>query len=108
MGKHTEGPWTPIEKGHRTPGCGEHPHIVAADGTVVMDGEWYSSVPNPDNARLFAAAPDLLDALEGYMDAVQLMNSAMKDGGNVHGAISNLIGCEDNARQAIARARGEA
>lgn len=38
------------------------------------------------------------NALKNYMDAVEMMNAAMKDGGNVHGAISNLIGATDNAR----------
>lgn len=38
------------------------------------------------------------NALKNYMGAVEMMNAAMKDGGNVHGAISNLIGATDNAR----------
>lgn len=48
----------------------------------------------------------LLAALEGYMGAVALMNSAMQDGGNVQGALSALIGAEDMAHAAIAAAKG--
>lgn len=50
---------------------------------------------------------ELLIALKGYMGAVDTMNAAMKDGVNVHGAISALIGCEEMAHQAIANATGE-
>jgi len=98
MGKHTDGPWVLELEGHYTPGCGEHPHIVAADGTVVMDGEWYSSVPDLDNARLFCAAPDLLEALE---EAMSMLGERL---------IKDTLGYEWNekATAAIARARGEA
>ncbi|BBJ66287.1 hypothetical protein [Enterobacter sp. 18A13] len=59
------------------------------------------------NAQLIAAAPDLLEALQGYMSAVSEMNEAMKDGYNVQGAMSALIGWEDMARAAISKALGE-
>lgn len=59
------------------------------------------------NAYLIAAAPDLLEALQGYMSAVSEMNEAMKDGYNVQGAMSALIGWEDMARAAISKALGE-
>ena len=59
------------------------------------------------NAHLIAAAPDLLEALQGYMSAVSKMNEAMKDGCNVQGAMSALIGWEDMARAAISKALGE-
>lgn len=60
-----------------------------------------------EDARLIAAAPDLLEALQGYMSAVSEMNEAMKDGYNVQGAMSALIGWEDMARAAISKALGE-
>lgn len=56
------------------------------------------------NAKLIAAAPDLLKALKGYMAAVDLMNAAMKDGINVHGAIAGIVGAEDEANWAIQKA----
>ncbi|EPH2679877.1 hypothetical protein R2987_004983 [Enterobacter cloacae] len=59
------------------------------------------------NAQLIAAAPDLLEALQGYMSAVSEINEAMKDGYNVQGAMSSLIGWEDMARAAISKALGE-
>ncbi|WP_143338595.1 hypothetical protein [Cronobacter sakazakii] len=49
----------------------------------------------------------LLEALQGYMSAVKDMSEAMKDGYNVQGAISALVGWEDMARAAIAKAIGE-
>ncbi|MEE3504878.1 hypothetical protein QN399_01130 [Pseudomonas sp. 10C3] len=55
-------------------------------------------------AQLMVAAPDLLEALKSYMFAVALMNEAMKDGINVHGAISGLVGAEDMANFAIQKA----
>ncbi|MDU3074930.1 MAG: hypothetical protein E7B29_01155 [Mixta calida] len=58
------------------------------------------------NARLIAAAPELLEALQTYMAAVNQMNVAMNDGVNVQGAMSNLVGSEDMARAAIAKALG--
>ena len=60
------------------------------------------------NAQLISAAPDLLEALQGYMLAVSKMNEAMKDGYNVQGAMSALIGWEDMARAAISKALGSA
>lgn len=60
-----------------------------------------------EDARLIAAAPDLLEALQGYMSAVSEMNEAMKDGYNVQGAMSALIGWEDMARAAISKALGD-
>lgn len=59
------------------------------------------------NTRLVSAAPDLLEALQGYMSAVSEMNEAMKDGYNVQGAMTALIGWEDMARAAISKALGE-
>lgn len=50
---------------------------------------------------------ELLEALQGYMSAVSEMNEAMKDGYNVQGAMSALIGWEDMARAAISKALGE-
>lgn len=60
-----------------------------------------------NNGSLIAAAPDLLEALQGYMSAVSEINEAMKDGYNVQGAMSALIGWEEMARAAISKALGE-
>jgi hypothetical protein len=60
-----------------------------------------------DYDALLAERDELLAALEGYMFAHSLMNEALNDGVNVHGAISNFTGSEDNASAAIAKARGD-
>ncbi len=57
---------------------------------------------------LQAQLDDLLAALEGYMGATERMDSAMVDGLNVQGAISELIGWKDMAVAAIAKAKGGA
>lgn len=44
----------------------------------------------------------LVAALEGLLNATSTMNAAMDDGANIHGAVSGLIGAEDNARTALA------
>lgn len=55
MSKHTPGPWRYDYK----PGyCGE---IVSTDGTSVCS---FTDEPTKDNARLIAAAPDLLSNLQ--------------------------------------------
>lgn len=71
-------------------------HIVGGDGWAFNDAD----------KRLIAAAPGLLEALQTYMAAVNQMNVAMNDGVNVQGAMSNLVGSEDMARAAIAKALG--
>ncbi|WP_105634303.1 hypothetical protein [Cronobacter dublinensis] len=76
------------------------------DSYAMSDGHTSLSVSKADMA-LIAAAPDLLEALQGYMSAVKYMSEAMKDGYNVQGAISALVGWEDMAREAIAKAIGE-
>lgn len=63
--KHTPGPWL-IEKD----GSAEHRNkanvIRGADGTMIVYGQ-----ANDADARLIAAAPDLLDALQVMLDAAQ-------------------------------------
>jgi cysteinyl-tRNA synthetase len=61
-------------------------------------------------ASMRASREALAVALTDYMQAVAQMNAAMKDGINVQGAVSALIGCEDNANAALAQhaKKGEA
>lgn len=103
---HTPGPW---RQGENYPsrilaGEGSAARIVA--GTCLPVDEETPNETELANARLIAAAPDLLEALKLYMASVELMNAAMKDGGNVHGALSALVGAEDMANWAIAKAEG--
>lgn len=110
MSAHTPGPWEFAESEQ-----GEDDQrffIVSSRGVV---GYWQGHKDRHQNdywllteadARLIAAAPELLASLVGYMAAVELMNAAMNDGVNVQGAISNLMGWEDQAKDAIAKATG--
>ena len=98
--KHTSGPWvfdevrTDCGRAFRI-GSGEM--LTAGKGCCII----YDDYPgNPDNerkanARLIAAAPDLLEALERSLNWL-----ASYPGGGA-------IGVYDQARAAIAKARGE-
>ena len=58
--------------------------------------------------RVRLPADDLLrqaiEALWEYMTSVDLMNAAMRDGLNVHGALSQFTAAEDKARAVLAAA----
>lgn len=98
MNKHTPGPWNRI-KGDR--------NVYSASGTVcktpaILGGG--SAATNWEaNARLIAAAPDLLEALE---DALSDYDAWMKDADVTPN--ESLLAWTNKARAAIARARGEA
>lgn len=77
--------------------------VLCNDEIIVGGDSWMF---NEANKKLIAAAPKLLEALQNYMAAVNQMNAAMNDGVNVQGAMSNLVGSEDMARAAIAKALG--
>ena len=89
MNKHTPGPWNRI-KGDR--------NVYSASGTVcktpAIIGGGSAAANWEANARLIAAAPDLLEALESIISDIIPEDQ------------SNLLWAE--ARAAIARARGEA
>ena len=105
MNKHTPGPWNRI-KGDR--------NVYSAAGTVcktpaILGGG--SAATNWEaNARLIAAAPDLLEALENLLDAYSKPDQRMCCIGTDCGCMGATIydQAEHYARAAIARARGEA
>ncbi len=89
MSKHTAGPWT-----------------VEYDGSIVMSGQVIMSPPGPDgsslaerkaNARLIAAAPDMLEALIRCHDIILAQQDEMKIG-----EYERLL-----ASAAISKAKGE-
>ena len=91
--KHTPGPWRLIvgEYGCKRIGPSRPGHqrgIREVCATVGLFDEDQDSA----NARLIAAAPELLEALEGLLDCE---------------AFSACTECEHRAERAIARARGE-
>ena len=94
MTKHTPGPWNFYDDSND--GKTNRIEIVAVGKTVARI---YHSVPAEDlpNARLIAAAPDLLNALKRILDEP---NNTMSDGK----ALKEIIRI---ARAAIAKATGE-
>lgn len=89
MSSHTPGPW-------RTEGgCLSH-RVEIWTNTGWQVGTWDDETHNIcSNARLIAAAPDLLAACEALVDAC--------DNGS-----RSAIECAEIARAAIAKAKGEA
>jgi len=87
--KHTPGPWHTGGQDDRI--------IYAADGFAVADATVFHGRPETHNARLIAAAPELLDALkvllslhDSQVDTADAWNVSMEE-----------------ARTAISKATGE-
>ena len=101
MSKHTPGPWTmsrPMGTGHLE---GREPWFwVSADRTLHLQvaacPDGYVAGENEANARLIAAAPELLEALRALMDT---RHKHFIDNG-----IDGMHGWDEQARAAIARA----
>jgi hypothetical protein len=98
--KHTPGPWrifTTMD-GTKLIGIGD------SNGEGIIDagfGVWREGDPEAiANARLIAAAPDLVDALEELLDACNELNDAYN---------SRMIDphAMSSARAALAKAKGE-
>lgn len=94
---HTPGPWAARMNSARTAFYIENPQQREGDGYVARCLYWTQNIPGcpslkqaESNARLIAAAPDLLAALEYVMTA---------HGEQLHDAF-------DQAHKAIAKARG--
>jgi hypothetical protein len=115
--KHTPGPWTLEES---TPGQGFH-EIRGSDGSCVVapDDGWDSNYRDYDarlaNARLIAAAPDLLSALKELRDMATALMRACHDCDSTQEAIEvwdheleerGLIGVGAKAEAVIAKAEG--
>jgi hypothetical protein len=84
--KHTPGPWKIKRCSCGSPSC----HRYSTDNGFFYQGSGYSI----EDARLIAAAPELLEALEKLMDL-----------GTGYGEASDLI--RIICKPAIAKARGE-
>lgn len=94
MSKHTPGPWRVIED--RVPGALE---IYAEEKAIAELWRRSSTQEEMANARLIAAAPKLLKALEKML-------RCFSDYDGTHGDLENSA--TDEARAAIAKARGQA
>src|SRR5690242_3137460 len=99
---HTPGPWKHVRIGHWT----IREAVWSADhGTVCTIPNAQPIVMREANARLIAAAPALLEALEKLVaECGSLQIAAVREGlGNTNAAVLNLRAQE--ARAAIAQAR---
>lgn len=85
--KHTPGPWR-VESG-------PYYRAIRVDGEVIADVRQIGRSFNESNARLLAAAPDLLEALEGLLAVVEQNDLPLSDPERIA------------ARAAIAKAKGE-
>lgn len=95
MSKPTPGPW---KAGHRTVSAPE------TDERLGLDVRLYggSRDDNKANARLIAAAPDMLDALEAILPWIP-STTAAEGGAARH---SENVRAADMVRAAIAKAKG--
>lgn len=99
MSKHTPGPWT-ADDGEGYSGW----RIRSQAGTLIAEvvGDSYAS---DCNARLIAAAPDLLAALKSAVEDGIVTSSSAADGGAAQ--YSKQAQVADQIRAAIAAAEGE-
>ena len=107
MSKHTEGPWQ-VETG----GYGTEKGFFPDELFVTIDGANMaicSDIIDPEtgelsieNARLIAAAPDLLEALEDMLSGWKYIRESH---GDLYGV--GWDRAQDKATAAITRARGE-
>lgn len=95
MKKHTPGPWKWVELEF----CGKYHALQDQSGVVICDdgsasGEYSPEIDvNGANARLIAAAPELLEALEYMLETCPGIDNAGDE-------------ARKQARSAIAKARG--
>lgn len=87
--KHTPGPWT----------CSLHSELPERTHEVVTAGESVADVTGEANARLIAAAPDLLAALDA---CAEMLGDSYNELG-----YACAPRCYRDAREAIAKARGQ-
>ena len=97
MSKHTPGPWT--WEGITQTATGRGYYAISTDGReVAAVGRC-----TPHDARLIAAAPELLAALEELAAFADLCNTALVSSGE---HVAGPCPYVDRARQAIAKAEG--
>lgn len=113
--KHTPGPWfldgngkiwrrPPSELYERGGGvAGDHPVAQAFRG----HSSWEQGFPVEANARLIAAAPELLEALQSALQAFESIIDEMTVGERYTNAGQYLIDAVPEARAAILKATGE-
>jgi type VI protein secretion system component VasF len=100
--KHTRGPWIASEYGDYGDYDGKCRVILGEGGdirTAVVLG--FDTEENQANARLIAAAPDLLEALQRINEACAQIPEGLE------GYLEHLSDAISDARKALAKATGE-
>lgn len=82
MSKHTPGPW---RYDHELDYCGE---IIASNGTSICS---FTDEPSTNDARLIAAAPDLLAVLQELVKGLEAMGWDTSTG-KAHATIAKATG----------------
>ena len=105
--KHTPGPWETDRNNVHTGQIATIHHCLNNDWVEVWSPNWpMDEAEQEANARLIAAAPELLEAL---MEAVECgmvpISSAVEGGASAYSA---QVRCADKIRTAIAKATGGA
>ena len=117
MTQHTKGPWTAhIGEFSYADNVGSRPVTFGEDENVgricvvsaIADRKRNTPYNAPDlerdaNARLIAAAPDLLEALRPLIHQLEMAYEDSEDAANAYGVTEDIA----RARAAIARATGE-
>ena len=110
MTAHTPGPWSVYEDANKVAAHGAK-HLISSsaygdyytESLTDERGEFF----NPADARLIAAAPELLGALEGALKALEGVANEMTVGDRFTNAGQGLLDALMPARDAIAKAKGE-
>lgn len=98
--KHTPGPWSVYRNNVKEKYGACHDNIFIKKGNDIIC-ELFSE--NDANARLIAAAPDLLAVLEHIAGHADMARTCANDAGRIK-SLENII---NSARAAIAKARGD-
>ena len=96
MSDHTPGPWTAIEQWTREPGEVREWWEVHAFAPNGIGSEHIAHIPDEGNARLIAAAPDLLAACKASLRLHSFRHEP-----------EEMFAVAELERAAIAKAKGE-
>ena len=119
MNKHTKGPWhfaadarengferTKVPFDYKGSGFCGNPSIYGADGEEVVGCDEYYVFSNEADVRLICAAPEMLEALQGALKALDSIGDEMTVGERYTNAGQYLLDALQPARSAIAKATG--
>jgi hypothetical protein len=101
MSKHTPGPWKTVARNYPIADTGDYDgcwEVLTGDPKKPIVQIWGDSDEDEANARLIAAAPDLLEALKNIVNLWDHHASAHGDG--------TIFPLHVAARAAIAKAEG--